>query len=379
VTGELALADGVPVLIGAAKLSVDYERAAAAPAKSPRARAVRERDAEGGQERVQRTRSRATRSAGLPGWLTAVVILAIVAVAFFLVKNSLDSGSDTGSIDELTSKNRIEDSLLNGEFKGALLELDRVERKPDLAPEWRRAFQVLRQKAEAASGSGAEAARNAQGTPYLETQLKKFVSGRLLKDPSSRPKARVFMKRARWWIEQFPTHPERDWVDRHVARYQAVAALHEPSTFEDASFEIEALTWAYPADYKQAFKVLAEFRARATEEELGRLDMLAAELRTTEQEYFDEKFDEAQNFWSVDKTGQRKNPGKAVERLVQLVIKLDNQDLANRAASTISKMESSDESILGMFRGYRNDRPDKWAALLENSIVRRFLEEKEVL
>ena len=219
VTGELALADGVPVLIGAAKLSVDYERAAAAPAKSPRARSVRERDAEGGQERVQRTRSRATRSAGLPGWLTAVVILAIVAVAFFLVKNSLDSGSDTGSIDELTSKNRIEDSLLNGEFKGALLELDRVERKPDLAPEWRRAFQVLRQKAEAASGSGAEAARNAQGTPYLETQLKKFVSGRLLKDPSSRPKARVFMKRARWWIEQFPTHPERDWVDRHVARY----------------------------------------------------------------------------------------------------------------------------------------------------------------
>lgn len=360
VSGEVALAHGVPVKIGNAKLSVEYEgkakdglvakrtqktRAEASAAKQPRAMA-------------QRTRPRVEIKPGAPTWLTLLIIAGVVFAGYLVIKNYVGSAgvelfSPQAVYDRAASRMRDEASAA-----GALSEIIPTLARPNLDPEWREKFEALRKEAEDRLATQTVAATNTGGTEYLDTQIKRFETKRL--DGNAKPNVRVLLLRMHEFIDRWPTHDERDWVERRITRYSKIVDLDDPPSYDDVAYEVKTMTWASPRDYLGALAILDKFSATASAGDQGKISSLLDTMYVEQEAFFNERLEMAEWEW---KDGGK--PGKAVVRIVQLIVMIGDEEMANTAASVLVQMTAIEEWL----RTEKVQNPKRFAALVANPIV----------
>jgi hypothetical protein len=375
--GDVVLKAGVKVKLGDVALSLEGAEPPPVPASAggQRSRAGSKAGARGAaaagssRARVERTRP-PSRKASLPSWLIVVFVLAAAGVGVLLVRGGASS-LDKEAFSPVASQVRIKAKLAESDFISARKELDKVQRHmSELDPSWRPIFESFRKDVEEAEERATLLARNVKGTPYFQSQLEKFVNSRL-KTPN-RPAARVLLRRINWFRTQYPLHPQLEWCERMETRWGPVAKLAEPSTFEDMAFEVDSLTWAWPRDYTQAFKVIERFKATSTEGDSTAMEVLVSELEGARQEYFDDRLQEAKHLFGK---GSAESRGKAVQQLVVLITMIGNAQMADEAAAILVSLPTVERNL----RSYNAYEPDTFKALMTNAIVRRFVEDKGVL
>ena len=279
----------------------------------------------------------------------------------------MKSFSETASVEGfsvLTSHKRIQEAVDAGNFVVAKDELEKVDRHTnELDADWRAIFEALRVKADQGYAKSQVTVNYGAGTQVLDNKLKLYETSHL--NPPSRAKARVFVQRAKDWLDTYPGHPSSGWVEAKMRRYTTVAQPNTPPTFEDVSWEIRMLAGdkVWPRDYKTAFQKLDTYRTM-NPDDVNQVDSLAADLRTTRQEVFTERMDLV-----------------AVETLVQIIVKFDDTDLCNQAADLLVSMEGLVKYVRGekrryeiqsSMRGYRNERPEYYEKLKQHPTMASF-------
>lgn len=374
VQGEVALKPGVTARFGDVRVSIELEEAAT-PGKSgtkPRAGAAggvsRSAGGGGGASRVQRTRRTTSGGPSVPSWLIVVGVLAVAAGGYAMLDNfAADAGAR--EFDAKASQVRIEQKLASADFSGVLREFEeKIDVQEGLDPEWKALFEGYRKEALALKAEAEEIARNKQGNDYFETQLRKYVDGYL--EDNGRPQARVLMKRMKSFQDRWPTHPEVDWCDRMKRRFESIADMSSPDTWADIEWEVKTLTWAKPRYYRDAFALLERFYQSAEGSDRDAALALMEEKETEQKEFFDDRMLEAKHQYEY-----KKDYSAALGELVQLVMHLNDQDMATRAAEMIVAMPY----IEGAMAGIQRERPDDFALLAANPVMRKYFEEKGLL
>ncbi len=367
--GDLALKPGVKVVLGDVTLTLEPPEAAGRAAGGVGASRPRA-GASGATARRRVQRSRPSSNASLPSWLIVVIILAVAAVGFFLFRNEArDIGGE--DVAPTASKVRIETSLGEADFRSARKELDKVRRHwKELDPSWYPIFEGLEKKTQEAEKRAALLAKNGKGDDYFQRQLENFVTKYL--DTPNRPAARVLLKRINWFEKEYPLHPKLDWCRRMRDRWRPVAELSEPPTYDDMEFEVKTMTWAMPRDYKTAFGLIDAFIATASGSDKTRAEALRAKHEGERREYFIDRLQQAKHEYGQD-SAQTK--ASAVRWLTELVTKIGDPEMADEAAGIMVAIPG----IEGPLQGYYNYERETFDALMENDIVRRFVQEKGVI
>lgn len=357
---ERKIVPGQRVALGSAILRTEDEKAVTAKAKSKAGVAK----AGAGKASVQ-SRSRRTEDKSLPTW--AILLLAVPLI-FLAYKTftALGTGTTERPFNELTSQMRIETALAEGDYKTAELEFVKVDLH-EVTAEWDKVFSDLHKQLIATTSKGDNAERNRIGTRFFDKQIKNYKTKYLSKN--ERPQARVFVRRAEWFLATWPDHPEADYVRRMKTQFATVGRMGEPSSLADVTWEAKTLTWAYPANYKEAFKVLNEFLDRADASEAGVARGLIATHELEEKAYFDERMDLAAGFYEED------NKSKALGYCIQIVIGINNSALEDDAAVRITKMAG----VGGTLEAIKRDVPEDFNALAKNATMAAFFRKLKLL
>lgn len=303
---------------------------------------------------------------GLPTW-AVLAILGAVGLALFGFFKVFWRTADTTQYDPYERLRVAKEAYESAYNERALVELDRVDlaRAPELAPQ----VEELRKRIASKDDAAKLTAWNAEGSTELENQIRGFFQKRMQGDNVPRERARVFVKRCREFRAKWPQHPEISWVERYQARFEPIARLDEPATYTDVAYDAETLTWAKPRDYASAFKVVRDFMSRASGSDYDQAKALEASLEQARSEYFTDRMQQAKWHW------ERNEPSKAVSELVLLVVFIGDEEMADQAARELVNLPRIDEHL----RGYKNHRPDRWAALIENATVREAARKHELL
>lgn len=376
VKGDVKLAAGVKVALGDVTLSLEGaapegKGPAKGPAPAPRrqaAPAVKPRSS-GGSARVQRTRP-VVHSQSLPSGLIVVIILAVAGVGFLLVRSAAE-GLDDEAFSPVASETRIQEKLAEADFRSARKEIDKIQRHwKELDPTWHSKFKRFEKDVEAAEEEARLLARNSEGDVYFQKQLENFIDNYL--DLPNRPAARILLKRISWFEKEYPRHPQLAWCKRMKERWRATAAPSEAATYEDLAFEVKTMTWAMPRDYKTAFRLIDNFVTGSAGSDRAMAEALREEHEGTRREYFEDRMLQAKYEYGHD-SGEQKS--SAVRWLTELITKIGDDDMANKAADVMVKIPG----IEGPLRGYYNSERHTYDALVENAIVRGYIEANDVL
>lgn len=380
VGAEVVLAAGQTVRIGGASIAVEYDEGegpkgaakpgalatpkagagplrGAAPATKGSAPAKR---ADAGPARVQRTK-RETKP-GVPGWVTLVLCLVGAAFALYFGKGFLAS-STASTFSPVGAEQRFRDFMKDADTKGAELVLVEFE-NAELTPEWKAKLAEMKAEVGRLAQTASKGAVDMEATKYWQNQLSNFAD-RFLAGAASRPEARVFVKRLKWFRDTYPNHEQREWVDRMLSRYESIAQLATPSTFKDLEFEVKMLTQAKPRKYPEAFAEIETFLAQATGPERDSGLSLKAKLEAEQQEFFDGELEGAAIYYDKARYPDKFDAMKSFEILAQLVMCMNDPALADDAARRLVKMPES--TVLG---GYKRDRPMDFERMTQNAIVR---------
>ena len=347
----------------------------AAPTRRSGSRAGRgTRAADGertGSGRVQR-RTRATPQKGLPTWAILLFFAIGVLVVVQMLGNYADSSHEE-AFDAKTSLARLEEALAEGNVGKAETEMEKVERHDaELTAEWRERFAKVREQTRKLTSKSEVLADNLAGNRFLDNQVRKYEKNYLAPEPS-RPRARVFVKRAKDFLSRWPNHDAVEEVRNKLRRWEPTAELGQPADLEDLIWEAHTLTWAFPRDYESALALLEGYRSSASESELKQLEGVLRTHRSEREDYFKERYEYAAHYWD---TG---DAGKAVEYLVQLVTKVGEPAMVAKAADSLVAFEGqlgkdgrTILSIVPTMKGYKRDRPEDFERLSKNATMRAF-------
>jgi len=384
--GDVKLGPGVKVTLGDVTLSLEGPAASAAPsrtqaasrgadkagvrASSGRAKAeARPSSGRATRPRVQR-RQPTVHGQSLPSWLIVVLILAVAGVGFLIFRSGAEGFSEEG-FSAIASETRLQEKLAEADFRSGRKEIDKVKRHwNELDPTWHAKFRAFEEQVIELETEAELLSRNSDGDVYISKQLEGFLDDYL--EVPSRPAARVFIKRINWFEKEYPRHPRLDWCSRMKERWRQTAALNEPASYEDVAFEVKTMTWSMPRDYKTAFALLDGFISGATGSDRAMAQALRTEHEGERREYFQDRLLQAKHEYGHESSQQKSS---AVRWLTELVTKIGDDDMANQAASYLVKIPGVD----GPIRGFYNSERHTYDALMENPIVRRYVEENDVL
>ncbi len=371
VSGSVELKHGVPVKIGSAKLTVEYAEAPASrrPAAVARkrsgarpgaARPRRSEQGDGKRERRSRTRARQKRGPWVSLAIFAGAVAALALFVFFV--GPLLLGEAEPIFQPAVRVNRAREKVAKGLHEAALAELDAIPASIELDPAFRQQIDDMRTDIAANIERIALADHNLRGNETLQTQLKNFESRRLA-GKAERPQIRVFLKRCDEFEAEYPRHPEIDWVRRMRERYAAAVDLTEPPTYADIEFEIEALTWADPRDFKQAFQILDRFIESAVDDDRAAALTLYDEKLRHRDEWFEDKMQQAR--WEYE----RDSLGVSMAWLVRIIVYTGDEVMAERAAQELIRFPKLVERL----RGYRRHSPDSYEILTAQPTMAAFV------
>jgi len=252
----------------------------------------------------------------------------------------------------------------DGRYEEALAALDAIPEGVELDAAFAQQVEDLRAEIHAAIERVALADHNMRGNEWLQTQLKNFEAQRLAGKPE-RPKIRVFLKRCDEFEAEYPQHPEIDWVQRMRERYAGFVDLSQPPTYEDVEFEVEALTWADPRDFKQAFGILDAYLETAEGDDRARALAFYDEKLRERDEWFEDKLQQAR--WEYE----RDSLGTSLAWLIRIILFTGDDVMAEAAASELVKFPD----LVPRLRGYRNLEPEKFALLVQQPTVAAYVRE----
>jgi hypothetical protein len=365
VQGDTALALGKRLEVGGAQLWLEAEEGEApSPTPQPPASAARSTPAGGERRPRSERRARAVDApAGKPAWLVPTLVLVSVALAFFLWRQTLRKAS----VDEGLAHNKLraaEQALALADFGSALRELSEIPAQ-SLTPAQELRKKELEEKIRQGKSETDLHLVIASGTKYLDSLLKKYEGLHLQGTPEP-AKVRLFLKRCRAFRERWPQHPEMDWVERQERRFGGYVDVNAPPTWPDVSWEVKDLTDGMPRNYVAALALLDELLPRISGEEATKAQNLRDELVQGRPEYATDRLYEARHQFE-----KYQDASKAVWWLVHNVAWLGDEALANESARFLVKMPD----LAGHLLGYRQNYPERYAAVLSNAVVRSWADE----
>jgi hypothetical protein len=354
------LAPNAEFHLGGALLRIESDEAGPAVRKSAGAAASspqRSASGTGGSRAAGVTRQRRQIKKGMPVWLMLGLFAGAASLVFFGGKYWLDKNGEV----EWNPVARYEDAknaYAEGGTKRALMELDKIE-LDRVTPELRKAVEELRAMCTEDTSTSVVAEHNMKGTEDLDSNIKKYLDRYLAGDKATRPAARLFVKRCDAFKKEYPTHKEIGWVDRFRKRYAKIAEMNSPSTFEDVEWEVKRITAGKPRDYRTVFVLLD----RVLDTDAGSAASTAAlrsEQEGERQEYYVDRLLQSQFHW------KKKEYGKAVEWLVQVIIKIGDKEKEGAAIDSFLKMADHKGSALAAryLESYRNNRPQDFEVMM---------------
>ena len=386
VQGETAVALGQEITLGSARVWVEDENAPSAPppraaapaaaspsrgvASSASDRAVRREQAiaqarsQGSRSVVQRSKPRVQR--GLPGSVIAIFILVGAVVGFFVLYKVFMAGAGAEISDPRATLNAVAGHIDDGHFDLALKKLDTLP--ADMDAEHRARAEDLRDQIDERSSAAERSVKNLAGTQYYDTKLVKYENFYLQGKPT-RAKARVFLKRCRYFKQTWPGHPKTDWVDRQERRLASVANLADPPVYEDVAWEIECLTRTNPRDYKASFGLLDAFIEDASGGELDAATELRNQMVTDREAYHLDRMQQADYEYN-----KQSDPGKAVLELVHLITKIGDEAKEDEAADILLKIPKVQDHLAG----WKKYRPGEYEQLIRHPDVAAFVKENGI-
>ncbi len=206
-----------------------------------------------------------------------------------------------------------------------------------------------------------EPLRNNRGTKWFEARLKNFYEKF---DPvSSRPHARLFIKRAKWFMDLYPTHPENEWIQRHVERVMPTADLTSPQSIEDLRVEVKGSTETEPKDFVDAEEAIDRFLAVSGDDrERAEAETIRSEIRGLEREFRDMMLQNAKASYSKDLYPAQYSPGKAMNDMIRLMACCNNPEYKAEGARRLLAITELTPEFLNVH--YKNDRREYWARMI---------------
>jgi len=372
--GPVVLQHGVPVKIGGASVTVEFEGLPSKlDPKEPKP-VVRSGSRASDRDRADRDDddrpARHVRKQGTPVWIWVAVGLPVVGLVAWFVASKVLTGDSSrfGAASAQAYYLKSLDRYKNAQYEQASNELNLIPADAALDPTLAAQVAKLREDIKQRTTEAIEYSRNEMaGRTYFGTQLEAFVNQRM-SGKITPSQARVFMKRARYFREKWPTHPELAWVARQEERFKNAIDLSKPPTFEDVAYEVETLTWSHPRNYKEAFEVARAFQANATGADAGKIAGFLKELEQKRAEWFTDRLEQAR--WHFD----RDEKGKSIGVLLSIVRGAGDDAMADEAAERFMKFGDMESWL----RGYRNSDPDGFNEIAKNRLIGAFVREHKL-
>ncbi|HTF90679.1 MAG TPA: FHA domain-containing protein [Planctomycetota bacterium] len=370
-TGPVVLQHGVPVKIGGATVTVEYEGlpskippVAPAGERSPSRVPRRGRD----DEDDDKGPGRRPRKQGVPTWVWIAACVPIIAIGGWFISSKL-LGKNNQNFSEagaLADYNKALEEIKNSRFDAASKQLDRIPADAVLEPTLATRIAKMREEIKVKIAEGNEYSRNEMdGQKYFSSQLENFVNN-YMSGKITPSEARVFMKRAKYFREKWPTHSELAWVNRQEERFKDAVDLTQPPSFDDIQFEVESLTWSHPRNYKEAFAAAKAFQATATGPDVEKVAGFLHELEGKRADWFKDRLEQAR--WHFD----RKEEGLSIGVLLSIIRGAGDEAMADNAAERLLAYGNA-EKMASWLRGYRTNDPDGFAEVSKNRVIAAFL------
>jgi len=378
-SGPHVMKDGQTVSIGSAKLTIEYDEGEG-PAKPVAAGARRSASGggrssgrsggrtsskgasgdsgRGGGGRSSARRRKASQGPSIPTPLIVGVIVVAAAVGMYQLfsstsKNLAGENFDFNATWQRYQRERGEDPV------GARATLTQLEGQELTAQQRALVTEALAVKDDM-MGQLDDAVRNQKITSWVDSRLINYSESRW-NPKGDRSHARLFMKRGRWFVAEYPTHPRVDRVRRLMERIGPVAEIGSPDTFEDVRVDTWGSTAAEPKDFREAFAAVEKFARTAEGGDKTAIEQLRQELVTSEREFYDEKLADAAVVYDRVKYPSKYNPTDAVEDMVRIIVGCQTESLREDAARRLLMIT---EFTPGLLTDYKRTQPDRYARLI---------------
>lgn len=303
-----------------------------------------------------------------------MILIPLAILAFFVVNKFIGQGPDT-AIAGPQQVFMARDALKNGMWDQAEAAIAAIEDRSKLATSYQTELIEIEQKIVEGRKAMEVAALNASGDQYLQMMLKNFEQERL-GAKVERPVVRVFLKRIAEFEKRWPDHPEMEWVRRKKDRYAGMVDLSKPASYEDIEFEVKALTWANPRNYREAFGIVQRWNEAATADQ-GRGKGLALYDKMIQERdaWFEDRMQEARHQLKKGQIGQ------AIQWLAILIAFSGDTAMADKAAAELIKFdgyEGPGNVVVHLdkeLRGYRRTLPDYWKQMESNRVLVEWMKE----
>ena len=363
---------GAKVRVGGTCLWIEKEGAEAPPKPAPfdaeGKRAQRLRSARSGRDRskVRRSKTRVTR--GIPSWLIVGGVLATVAIVLAFARRAFESQVEQGAGPVRATIQSAEEQLGIGNFDMAVARLDTIPAGRDRTPAEGARIAELRDEIEERRAEAALAVGNFQGTKYL-AMLKKHEAKWLVGNPAP-SKVRYFCKQMKVFRERWPQHPDMGWIDRQEGRLRGRVDLNAAPTWDDIDWEIKYIVAQSVRDYAEAFDILDTFIATAAGDDLVAAADLKEKLTEERVPYHKDRLQQARFEYE-----RKEDPAKTVWWLLNLVVHIGDEGMADEAAKYLVKIPRLDEHL----KSYARQYPDRYRRVLRHPLVREFAKSKELI
>jgi hypothetical protein len=405
VAGEMLLPTGSVVTIGEASISVQEDDAplapaAAAPAPAPKqaapaapkpaataataGKAKAKAPIPAGKKAPEREKESWQRSnkelykdkGGVKPAHVLMILIPLGIIGFFVVNKFIGQGPSTAVAgpQQVFMARR---SLESGMWDQAEAAIAAIEDRSQLSTEFQAELLEIETKIAEGRKSAGVAAANAAGDQYLQLMLKNFEQERL-GAKVERPVVRVFMKRIAEFERRWPSHPEMEWVRRKKDRYAGMVDLTKPATAEDVEFEVKALTWANPRNYREALGIVNRWLETAGSDERGKGLALLDKLIKERDAWFEDRMLEARHQLNKGQIGE------AIKWLAILIAFTGDTAMADKAAAELIKFDGYEGPgnvvvhLDSELRGYRRELPDYWTQMESNRVLAEWMKEHPI-
>ncbi|MEM9380297.1 MAG: FHA domain-containing protein [Planctomycetota bacterium] len=370
--GALTMKSGQVVLVGSARLSVEYDEGEGpAPPPGLAAAAATSRGSRDGG-RVQ-YRRKPTKESSIPTWLlVAVIVVAAGGGGLWLFRDTSTKMAGE-EFDFQTRYARYQRE--RGDDKLGALQILRQIAGEELTAQQRAVVDKELATYSKEMAVVDDTLRNTQGTKWLEVRLRSYYD----KWPvaSERAHARLFMKRAKWFVAEYPTHPELDYLRRIMERVEPVAKLGTPMELEDLRVDVWGSTAAEPKDFVEAMDAIDGFIAGTSDAGAqSGAEALRKETLDAEREFYDEKLGDAAVVYDKVKYPDKYRPRDAIEDMVRVIVCCATESLRSDAADRLLGIS---EFTPAMMESYKKSQPSRFERLVEVPALREFAESAGLL
>ena len=389
VQGEHVLKEGERMVIGGAVISVEYAEgegpalAPAAPSRTVRSGGARRAGA-GSRRRSSRAADddvddepRARRGRQRKSDPTGVLIGIGVAVGL-VVAGWFVLGQVGGGFDYESKFRRAMRELDAGSSGLARTTLNQILEEDISAAQKRQVMEQLA-KLDERSEEVDEAARNNAATGWYDQRVLGYT--REFPVTESRAHALAFMSRAEYFLEHWPTHPERGALEKLMDRIRPVAKPTEPMTTAELDVVVGAWADIKPPRFYEAYAVIDGFMREVTDSaDRERGEQIRREVYDEEKAYAQEQLKKAQAVYTNSGDLARNyNPGQAIYDLAAILARCPDDGIRADAAGRLLKIRELDSQAEFVRDEFKFKRPEFWENMITEPTFRAWADENGLL